>query len=71
MTLCACGKPLHYNDPAVQRLVEDLVKELGATIKVTGRRGSYRVQRHYLALHGITEEELVTLYEQGIIELEK
>jgi hypothetical protein len=56
--LCHCGKPLHYSDPRIQAMVEELVQVKGQTIVVTIGKRSWRVQRHYIALHGIRGWEL-------------
>ncbi len=59
MTGCACGQPLHYTDPEAQAAVEHLVEKLGEfqPITVLGY-GTWLVQRHYIALHGIKAAEL-------------
>jgi len=64
---CACGRPLHYNSSYVQDMVTRLAQRLGETVIVSvgGRR--YKVQRHYLALHGLKAKELPQLAEQGIV----
>jgi len=59
--LCACGRPLHYSDPNMQRQVEALVKTLGPLITVSVEGRSYRVPRHYIALHGLKAPELPEL----------
>ena len=61
-TLCHCGKPLHYSDPATRLMIEGLIYQLGERVIVqhsSGRR--YLVPRHYIALHGLTDSELPTL----------
>jgi hypothetical protein len=60
-TLCACGRPLHYNSPAVRRLVEEMIARMGAEVKVTVGNRSWMVPRHYIALHGFKARELPTL----------
>lgn len=61
--MCHCGQPLHYSSPAVQAAVEKLIEAAGGdeyvTVTVEGR--SWRIQRHYIALHGIKAEELPRL----------
>jgi hypothetical protein len=61
--LCHCGKPLHYNNPDIKRAVDKLVEGNGEYITITsaatGR--SFRVQRHYIALHGVKERDLPNL----------
>jgi hypothetical protein len=52
--MCACGRPLHYSDPELQRKVEEIVKRQGEAIKITIGHRSWMVQRHYIALHGLS-----------------
>ena len=68
MKNCACGKPLHYTDPNLQKVIEDMVQNLGEYIKVTVENKTYLVQRHYIALHGLKAAELPNL---GFVELPK
>lgn len=59
---CHCGKPLHYTDKTKQARVQELVDKLGEFIPVTvPRKGTWLVQRHYIALHGTKAEEIETL----------
>ena len=58
---CHCGKPLHYADPVVERMVTALVKQLGEYTPVTVGARTWLVQRHYIALHGLNAWELPTL----------
>jgi hypothetical protein len=59
---CYCGKPLHYTDGSKQKFVQKLVDELGEFIPVTvPSKGTFLVQRHYIALHGIKGENIETL----------
>lgn len=55
---CACGKPLHYSDAGAEFIVRQLVAELGPTQPVTTPRGTWRVPRHYVALHGLSSDAL-------------
>lgn len=55
---CACGKPLHYTNPATQATIEMLVELLGPDIQVTTPKGTWLVPRHYIALHGVKSSEL-------------
>jgi hypothetical protein len=57
-TMCACGRPLHYNDSQLQRLVEEIAEREGETIRVTIGCRSWMVQRHYIALHGLKAWEV-------------
>lgn len=58
---CHCGEPLHYTDPRVRVQMEMLIEQVGefVTVRVEGR--AWRVQRHYIALHGIKGAELASL----------
>ncbi len=67
MTMCACGKPLHYTDPRNEKIVSEAVAKCGPDLIVVGPFGRYLVQRHYLALHGLKGSELVSLAKRGII----
>lgn len=58
---CACGQPLHYNDPNVQKLVERLIAEMGPDVRVQVGDRAWMVQRHYIALHGLKAKELASL----------
>jgi hypothetical protein len=65
--MCACGLPLHYTDPEKQKRCQELVDLLGEFIEVVdSKRRRFRVQRHYIALHGIKEVEVAEL---GFIEI--
>lgn len=60
---CACGRPLHYANPDSQRMVEGLIALVGdeyvlVTAHLDGKWRQWRVQRHYIALHGIKADEL-------------
>ena len=59
---CHCGRPLHYSDPEIQKLVEKIIAEKGefVPIKVLGGR-AWKVPRHFIALHGIRAWEIPTL----------
>jgi hypothetical protein len=59
---CACGRPLHYADPATERAVRRLVDQLGERTQVTTTDGStFLVPRHYIALHGLAADQLPRL----------
>ena len=49
---CPCGLPLHYNNPHLEALVEEIINKKGqfALLMVDGRE--WRIPHHYLALHG-------------------
>lgn len=60
--MCPCGRPLHYGDQALYASVQKLVDELGPEIVVTvAGAGSFRVPRHYIALHGLAGKDLPDL----------
>jgi hypothetical protein len=53
--LCHCGKPLHYSDKEIESYMNKIVQEKGRYIDITSYYGNktYKVDRHYIALHGI------------------
>lgn len=61
---CPCGRPLHYADPDIQALVERMVTTQGAdeaiTVMTVPER-TWMVPRHYLALHGLSADDLPRL----------
>jgi hypothetical protein len=59
--LCACGRPLHYTDPAREAYVRRLVADLGPDLRVTIGERSWLVQRHFIALHGLKAWQVPTL----------
>ena len=60
--LCACGQPLHYTDPLVERLVRKAIAAFGEGVPITvPERWPWRtflVSRHYIALHGFSGFQL-------------
>lgn len=58
---CWCGRPLHYSSYHEQEKVEAIVKRFGEFINVRKDGHTYRVQRHYIALHGIRGKDLSQL----------
>jgi len=55
---CFCGRTLHYPTDAKRRWAEEQVREKGEFIPVPDSEGrKWRVQRHYLLLHGFSEGE--------------
>jgi len=62
--MCDCGEPLHYITDASRRIMEELVREYGETVKVSTDTGSWMVPRHWIALHGIASWELPSLAEK-------
>jgi hypothetical protein len=71
MKLCLCGRPLHYSDPEIERLVEKIISIKGELVAVrVGDRG-WMVPRHYIALHGIRAQELTSVAEKyGLREID-
>ena len=67
--MCACGLPLHYRSVLDQFIVDLLTSQAGGdpNILVASPTGTYRVQRHYIALHGLRETELLALASRGVI----
>lgn len=65
---CFCGEPLHYKDKEVEDYMRKKVAELGEFIVITLTDGpSYRVPRHYIALHGIIGLDIERLGFERII----
>ena len=59
--ICYCGNPLHYKDDFIKQYMHHIVKTKGRFIKITCNGQTYKVDRHYIALHGIKGHELPTL----------
>lgn len=57
---CPCGQQLHYINKDVEEHMNKLVKEKGRFIAVTNSENmkTYKVDRHYIALHGIMGKDL-------------
>lgn len=62
--MCACGQPLHYANPATKAGIEKLIAQLGEHINVFCEGKTYKVPRHFIALHGIKGSELPQLAEK-------
>jgi len=59
---CHCGKPLHYRNAEIERIAKMFVMEFGEYIPVTiPNKGTWKVQRHYIALHGLKASEVPDL----------
>jgi len=58
---CWCGKPLHYKDKKTEKMVQELVDQLGEFVLVTVAGRTFLVQRHFVALHGIEGKDLSKL----------
>jgi hypothetical protein len=67
---CACGRPLHYDQDTLRAAMDNLIEQSGThmTIRVGLEGKFYRVQRHFIALHGLRMEDLPALAEAGIVE---
>lgn len=60
--LCHCGQPLHYTDKEIEATMNKMVAEKGRYIAVTSHidMRTYKVDRHYIALHGLKGAEVPT-----------
>lgn len=58
---CHCGLELHYTDKELQKQVQKIVDEFGPYIEVNVAGRKFRVQRHYIALHGIKGKDVAKL----------
>lgn len=59
---CWCGRPLHYSHDKEQQEVEEIIDRFGEYISIQVDTGkTYRVHRHYIALHGIKGKDLGSL----------
>lgn len=66
---CWCGRPLHYKNKSDKQMVEGVVSRFGEYINVQVEDDkTYRVPRHYIALHGITGKDLPALGFQEVQE---
>lgn len=61
MEMCACGQPLHYSDPKTQAMVQEMVDTFGPLIRVSVGGRTWKVPRHYIALHGLRAQDLPDL----------
>ena len=66
---CHCGKPLHYDSPQVQNIIQEQVDKHGEFMRVRVGERVWLVQRHYVALHGLIAEDLPKLGFQEITAL--
>lgn len=66
---CACGLPLHYGHPDVERFVREQIDQAGEYLPVITGTVTYLVQRHYIALHGLKASELPELARLGIVRI--
>lgn len=59
VAMCPCGLPLHYSSADSQAHVESVIAKKGpvVTIAIMGGR-TFKVPRHYIALHGLQASEI-------------
>jgi hypothetical protein len=67
-TTCHCGRPLHYADEVARAMIEALIQRHGAFVPVTVGMRTWRVPRHYIALHGLAASEVARLGFEEITE---
>lgn len=59
--MCHCGKPLHYTDETAERLTRARVAKLGEFVKIYAGGRWWKVQRHYVSLHGLRAVDMPSL----------
>lgn len=59
--MCHCGQPLHYRNPAHEKIMRGIVAEHGPMMPVTVGDRTWLVARHYVALHGIVGSQVPLL----------
>jgi hypothetical protein len=59
--MCHCGKPLHYTDNDIKKKVDKMIEALGIHIDVVYMNKTYKVPRHFIALHGLNACDLDSL----------
>jgi hypothetical protein len=57
---CQCGQPLHYSSELLRAMIERLTEGAGGDpmVEVHYHGRVWRVQRHYIALHGLKAANL-------------
>ena len=58
---CHCGLELHYTDEKIKQQVQEVIDRFGPFIDVVVGGRTFRVQRHYIALHGIKGKDVAQL----------
>lgn len=58
IALCHCGRPLHYKSADAKSMVDRTIQTLGEYTEVETPEGRWKVQRHYIALHGLKAKDL-------------
>lgn len=61
MTKCHCGKSLHYDHPELEKVVKEMCDEFGEYTQMNIKGRNWKVQRHYVALHGIHASQIERL----------
>jgi len=61
--MCACGSPLHYSDPKMRKLVEEIIASHGECIEIEVQGRRFKVPRNFIALHGLKAMDLPVLAE--------
>jgi hypothetical protein len=58
--MCHCGKPLHYTNSMAFAYTQACIDKLGEYISVVSSvtNKTYKVPRHYIALHGLAGNEI-------------
>ena len=51
--LCYCGMPLHYQCKKTEKQMNEIVQTMGRYTHVVHNDKTYKVDRHFIALHGI------------------
>lgn len=59
--LCHCGQPLHYTECNTEAMMNKLIAEKGRYVNVVCEGIKYKVDRHYIALHGLKGKDLPIL----------
>lgn len=56
--LCHCGQPLHYWCKETEEQMHNLINKMGRYVNVTVGNKTYKVDRHFIALHGIKGDQI-------------
>ena len=71
--ICHCGQPLHYTDKNREFFIKECIDKLGRFVEVSvpldgstvttknSKMRTFKVDRHYIALHGIHGSTLADL----------
>lgn len=66
--MCHCGQPLHYTNRDIERMVRSLIAETDEYVVVRCAGRSWKVQRHYIALHGLRGADIPSLGFEEIVD---